>query len=127
MISNLEIYGAWRLVDFIEEEKEGARAPWGEEMRGLLFYDPSGRMSVSITKKIEGESSDAQAVLNAILFYAGRFRVEGDQIAHEVEVASAPSRVGKTLTRNATLREGVLELSSTESWGRAVLRWRKIG
>lgn len=127
MISQTFLQGAWRLTDFALEDPSGDRKPWGSQVRGLLIYDPSGRMSVSINKAIEKSSSEAQDTLDAMLFYSGRYRVEEDRIIHDVEIASDPERVGKELVRFASIHVDVLELVSPKhDWGRAILQWRKI-
>jgi hypothetical protein len=66
-------------------------------------------------------------VLDSILFYAGTYQVDGSTIRHQVTNASSPARIGKEMIRHATLEGDVLTLvTPQESFGRAILRWRRI-
>ena len=42
--------------------------------------------------------------------YAGRYAIEGDEVAHTVECSLVPTLVGTTLRRRARLEGGVLTL-----------------
>jgi hypothetical protein len=64
---------------------------------------------------------------DSILFYAGTYSIEGNIISHKVLNASNPLRIGKEMIRYAKLKGGLLELKSpVESFGQAVLVWRKV-
>ena len=61
----------------------------------------------------------------AILFYSGRFEVNAKgQVLHHVEFASDLKRIGKTLTRDATLAKGILTLTARGEYGLARVCWR---
>ena len=122
-----EIQGSWVLETFLIESLEKQTRPWGQNMSGLLIYTPSGHMSVSINKAVEKKSEiAAQNNFDSILFYSGTYTVDGSTIKHQVTQASNPDRIGKEMLRFATLESDVLTLASPqESFGRAILKWRK--
>lgn len=122
------VIGAWALESFVIENPEGESRNWGTNTSGLLIYTESGHMSVSINKNVENKSTvEAQNFFDSILFYSGTFVIDGTTIIHKVSQASNPSRIGKELRRSATLEGSLLLLvSPTESFGRALLKWKKI-
>jgi hypothetical protein len=120
-----ETAGSWTLVSFEIEGTTGIRAPWGTGTTGMLIYEPSGYMSVSINKTAEG--AHPEAILDSILFYSGTYQVQDSTIRHQVTNASNPARIGKEMIRYAELDGDVLTLTTPqESFGRAILQWRKI-
>lgn len=122
------ITGTWLLERFLIESIDGETRDWGKNSQGQLIYTESGYMSVSINKEVENKSSvEAQNYFDSILFYSGTFSVDKDVIKHQVTNASNPTRIGKELIRYAKLNENILTLTSPkESFGRAILTWRKI-
>jgi Lipocalin-like domain len=123
-----KIIGTWLLERFLIESPEGKSRDWGSNSRGQLIYTGSGHMSVSINKDVEAKSTvESQNVFDSILFYSGTFSVENEIIKHRVTNASNPNRIGKELIRFAKLDGDLLILTSPqESFGRAILTWRKI-
>lgn len=123
-----EIVGTWLLESFLIESPQNEQRNWGSNSRGLLIYTSSGHMSVSINKDIEKKSaSEAQNYFDSILFYSGTFSIDGETVKHQVTQASNPTRIGKELLRFAKLEKDLLILTSPdESFGRAILTWRKI-
>lgn len=122
------IVGTWELQSFEIEDLQGNRRSWGNGTQGLLLYTNSGHMSVSINKNVEKKSDiDAQNIFDSILFYSGSYSVEGNIIKHQVTQASNPARIGKEMIRYAELNEDVLTLESPkESFGKAILKWKRI-
>lgn len=125
---NDKIFGVWKLESFLIEISNGETRQWGSNTHGLLLYTETGHMSVSINKDVENKSTvDVQNIFDSILFYSGTYSVDGNTIKHMVTQASNPSRIGKELLRTATLEGNLLTLTSPpESFGRAILKWRKI-
>lgn len=123
-----QVVGCWALESFLIEPSQGETRDWGVNARGLLLYTDSGHMSVSINKDVEAKSTvEAQNFFDSILFYSGTYVVDGSTIKHKVTQASNPNRIGKELLRFATLEGTLLTLvSPQESFGRAILKWRKI-
>lgn len=123
-----QIVGAWLLESFLIESPQGETRNWGANSQGLLLYTDSGHMSVSINKDVENKSAvEAQNFFDSILFYSGTYAVDGQTIKHKVTQASNPNRIGKELLRFATLEGSLLTLvSPVESFGKAILKWRKV-
>lgn len=122
------VIGTWELESFLIENPQNEARNWGSNSQGLLIYTESGHMSVSINKDVENKSAvEAQNFFDSILFYSGTYSVDGETIKHKVTQASNPKRIGKELIRIATLEGNLLTLiSPPESFGRAILKWRKI-
>ena len=130
-----DLVGTYTLDSFEIEDPDGIRKAWRTNARGLLIYTDDGHMSVAINSDIDpaalelgGEQSHFEAVLDSILFYAGRFQVEdGSLVRHYVAQASNPDRIGKELIRYADWDSGRLKLTTpNESFGRAILVWRRV-
>ena len=123
-----QIIGTWLLERFLIESPQKEQRKWGTNAHGLLIYTPSGHMSVSINRDVEKKSEvDGQNYFDSILFYSGTFDVEGEIVTHRVTEASNPTRIGKEQIRFAKLEGSILTLTSPdESFGRAILTWKKI-
>lgn len=123
-----QVIGSWELQSFEIEDLQGQHRSWGNDVQGLLLYTNSGHMSVSINKSIEKKSdNDAQNIFDSILFYSGTYSVDGKTIKHQVTQASNPARIGKEMIRYADLNGSILTLESPkESFGKAILKWKKI-
>lgn len=123
-----EVLGTWKLLSFEIEDLQGNRHSWGNDAQGLLIYTYGGHMSVSINKALEKKSdNDAQNIFDSILFYSGTYSADGKTIKHQVTQASNPARIGKEMLRYAELNDDVLTLESPkESFGKAILKWKKI-
>ncbi len=122
------VVGTWLLERFLIESTNDDRRDWGRNSKGQLIYTDNGYMSVSINREVESKSViDAQNYFDSILFYSGTFSIEKDIIKHQVTNASNPTRIGNELIRYAKLDGNVLTLTSPkESFGTAILTWRKV-
>lgn len=123
------VVGTWELQSFEIEDRQGNLRPWGAGTHGLLLYTSSGYMSVSINKNVQKKSdNDGQNNFDSILFYSGTYSVDAKVIKHLVTQASNPARIGKEMIRYADLQGDILILESPkESFGKAILKWKKIG
>jgi hypothetical protein len=121
------ILGTWHLERFIIESVDGEARDWGRASRGMLIYTNDGYMSVSINKEVENKSSvEVENYFDSILFYSGTFMADKNVIRHQVTNASNPNRIGKELIRYSKLEGNTLTLTSpNESFGKAILTWRK--
>lgn len=124
----LNVTGSWALQSFEIEKQDNTVQPWGNNSKGLLIYTNDGHMSVSINKSVENKSlNEAQNIFDSILFYSGTFTTNDSTIKHQVTQASNPTRIGKELIRYAKLDNDILTLESpTESFGKAILKWKRI-
>jgi hypothetical protein len=124
-----DLTSSWKLKSFIIEPQDGQKRDWGYNITGLLIYDPSGYMSVSINKDVENdpEENEHQNLFDSILFYSGTYQLEGSTIKHQVTQASNPARIGREMIRYANLEGSTLTLTTPqEAFGRAILIWEKI-
>ena len=124
--------GTWQLEAFTITHPEKGTRDWGTNLRGMLIYSSTGHVSVAINRDITSAPADIapsdKDFLDAMLFYAGTFSVNGTVITHHVTIASNPARVGKEMIRFAALAGDVLTLTTPEeSYGTANLVWRRIG
>jgi hypothetical protein len=141
-LSAQALVGAWRLVDWIIEYPATGRVtqPFGSGAQGLLLYTADGHMSAVLQAKARPafRTTDLRAVADAekasafgsYLHYAGRWRVEGDCVVHEVDFSMNPNLQGTRQVRSAALVGDVLELTAEESLGagparRHRLAWRR--
>lgn len=122
------LVGTWLLERFLIENIDGETRDWGRSPNGQLIYTDNGYMSVSINREVENKSSiEAQNYFDSILFYSGTFSIDKDIIKHQVTNASNPTRIGKELIRYAKMEGNILTLTSPkESFGTAILTWRKV-
>jgi len=130
MTTTVDAKGTYSLASFELESTDGRRSSWGQNTRGLLVYTADGHVSVAINKDVVRDESqhEAENILDSLLFYAGTYQVEGNVIRHQVTLASNPARVGKEMIRYAELNGDSLTLTTPkESFGRAILVWKKIG
>lgn len=99
-----EIVGPWRLLEWLTEESGAAssRHPLGRNADGWLIYAPQGVMMVLMSGSERSVS------------YAGRWRVEADEVVHRVETAHHPSLVGSEQRRRITRRGDGLLLEGVE-------------
>lgn len=124
-----QILGTWTLAGFQIEDLAGKRRDWGNGAHGLLIYSPSGHMSVSINKDIENdpEQNEVENRFDSILFYSGTYAVDGNTITHRVTEASNPDRIGRVMIRYGEFNKDLVVLTTPkESFGRAILTWRKV-
>jgi hypothetical protein len=120
------VHGTWDLVRFEVIDSEGLRTSWGENASGLLIYAPNGFMSVSIHSQAILRSEEAQEILDGILFYSGRYRVQSGEIRHQVLHASDPRRIGSEMLREVRHSDGLMTLTARGDFGVAELCWRRL-
>lgn len=107
------IVGSWKLVNTSATTAEGKPlvSPMGDHPTGFLVYTAEGRMSLLITHegrpKLSGDRLDSPMEERAKAFstmvaYAGRYRMEGNRLVHQVEAASSQNWVGIELPRIVT-------------------------
>jgi hypothetical protein len=141
-VSPQDLVGAWSLVSFVvHREGRPDRHPFGPDARGLIVYEPSGWMSAVLsaadrssgaTRLEDAHRSGADAKAQAYdsyLSYAGRWRMEGEVVVHEVQLALVPEVVGQAQRRRVALEGDELvlsyELEGHRGTARFLLRWRR--
>jgi hypothetical protein len=138
-----DLVGAWQLdnwrITFSDDRPD--TYPYGDDAKGFLIYEASGRMSVMVSNADRPQMSDANirrapveekvAAFDSFFGYTGRWRLEGDHMVHSVEMALNPNFVGTDQVRGIEYAPGSLTLieQSTTRTGavmRNQLAWRKI-
>ncbi|KAI2896879.1 hypothetical protein CBS76997_4834 [Aspergillus niger] len=109
------LLGSWSLLDYRSQLQDGSETfPMGEGARGIINFNPNGRMSVqlqpAVTKKVKETVHD-------LLAYTGRYWVETQpdgsvMLKHHLEVCSWPEGDGSYQLRTVVLSEDQLVLSS---------------
>jgi hypothetical protein len=108
VLRNEDLLGTWTLASVSSVSRSGERsdAPYGARPRGLLTYSADGRVTALISYdgrkplSIGGGMLEEQAeAFQTFLAYAGRYTINGDQVAHHVEISSIQNYVDKELLR----------------------------
>ena len=136
-----DLIGVWRLVSYEMETAEGERAkPFGERPKGRLVYTAGGVMSAHLGAADGpafadlGDSNEARALaaMRRHFSYSGRWRLEGDQVIHDVDLSIFPDWIGGVQERGVMLdgEDLILTMDAREPrLGRGAgvgrLRWRR--
>ncbi len=128
-----ELVGTWILESFVIRGDGGGENPWGREMKGLLIYAPGGHMSVGFNRALDAGTPDRfERIYDAVLFYSGTWSVNGDEVIHDVEIATDPERVGKKVVRRFRIDRGredgaerLILSTGVESFGQAFVTWKR--
>lgn len=140
-----DLLGAWELVRWRIRYSDGRpdSYPYGEDARGWLLYDRSGRMSATIGRadrpRISQENvrlaplAEQAAAFDSLFHYGGRWHVDGRRVVHTVDYALNPNFPGTEQVREITLLppDGlVLSAEATSMSGTTIrheLAWRRVG
>lgn len=113
------LIGSWRLTSFTIE-KAGETKPWRAYTHGILIYTSDGWMSVAINA-----DDPAYQGFDNVLFYTGRYSVDGDHILHDVTEATDTTRIGQRLVRQFVLTGDVLQITGIGEHWTARLTWKR--
>jgi hypothetical protein len=138
-----DLVGAWELdnwrITFSDDRPD--TYPYGEDAKGALIYEPSGRMAVMVSNADRPQISDPNirrapveekvAAFDSFFGYSGTWRLEDGRMVHSVQMALNPNFVGTDQVRGIEYTPGALTLieQSTTRTGavmRNQLAWRKI-
>lgn len=147
---NTSLVGTWFLVSLQTTLPDGRKIlPYGPAPRGILIYTADGYMSANLMQPdraplraslaqiahpwfrwrhpIRFLSSLRQLIDAAtrVQAYAGRYRCEGDEVQHEVDVALLPNWVNGTQRRRLQLTSGQLILTAEETGMTHTLVWQR--
>lgn len=118
------IVGGWRLVHFVRHGIGGRTEDvFGPDPEGLLCYTQDGWMSVVLCSKgridrfeseefLGGSAAEKAAAYQSYCSYAGRYRVDGHQIIHILELSLFPNWKGSTQPRRCHFDDECLVLES---------------
>ena len=109
--------GTWKLVSYVIEVQENGTIMkvMGEAPSGYVAFLPNGRVFFMLTA--EGRVSDPEhsaeghaLLLDTMVAYTGRYRIEDDKWITRVEVAWNPEWIGTEQTRHFKLEGDKLQV-----------------
>ncbi|MCK9550859.1 lipocalin-like domain-containing protein [Aquamicrobium sp.] len=137
-----DIEGRWAVLSWRQEYDDGrVLLPMGKNLAGFAEYR-NGRVTIMVVNadrprfatggQWDASPAEKAGAYETGLFYAGRYRVEGETVFHEIEIASFQNWVGGTQMRRACLEGDRLQLiARLEDGGAeartAILEWRREG
>ncbi len=147
-LSKADLLGTWELESFEVRAGDGRppRHPFGLQARGRIVYAEDGHMMAVLSGPLDAvpqaatletshRASDAEkaAAFDRYLSYSGRWRLDGDQIHHDVDLALVPGLAGQTQTRTVAFLAGpphrltlsYVHHSRRGTAHRFVLSWRR--
>ena len=118
-----DLVGTWRLRSWTSEGEDGVVHPMGEAPEGVLVYTTDGTMITTIGEAgrgpIDGDAlagpvEERLAAMSTFIAYSGAYRIEGEDVLHDVVMSLFPNWVGTTQRRHVALSADGrdLELSS---------------
>ncbi len=101
---NAKIQGAWKLVSYeVEVQATGEKMfPMGKNPTGYVIFSPESRLWFVLTgdgRKPAKTAEEKAALLDSLIAYTGKYRLEGDKWITSVEVAWNPAWVGTEQSR----------------------------
>jgi hypothetical protein len=128
-----ELIGVWRLRSYTELDEDGATrpGPLGVDPAGLLIYEPTGFMAVSMMAGGSAGGSDGAGTPESFMGYAGRWQLRGGScVVHFVAVSAHPQMVGTAQEREFHVAGDVLTLTGTAVISARplirALRWERV-
>jgi hypothetical protein len=131
--------GTWKLLScFMEDvETKEQRAVWGEHPNGWLILTPAGRWIVVQTaedRKAPQTDEDRSAAFRSMLAYCGKYRVDGQKIVVDVDIAWDESWCGTEQLRFFSIENNRLHIEAApqryanlgDKVMRAVLIWQRV-
>jgi hypothetical protein len=132
------VCGVWELVSLtlLDEHGTALAKPMGRSPSGRLIYTADGYMSVHLTAARDDGPTQPPADVRpteSILFthqyigYCGTYRQVGDEVTHDMTVASVPHMVGAAQRRLVRLDGELLTLTEPLRGPRAAqVVWRRL-
>lgn len=99
------IQGAWKLVSYeVEVQANGEMMhPMGKNPTGYVYFSPESRVWFVLTgdgRQPAKTNDDKAALLDSLVAYSGKYRLDGDKWITSVEVAWNPAWIGTEQTRS---------------------------
>jgi hypothetical protein len=133
------LVGTWRVVDFVDLDKDGTwHRRFGEHPQGYFFYDATGHVHIQIMKVPplapfpEAKLGDgkpptpehALAAYSAYVAYFGTYTVDAEMqvVTHHVEGSLAPDFTGTDQPRPFKVEGDRLEIGDGKTWRRLLER-----
>ena len=117
------LIGVWQLISYQTEFQDGSpkRAMFGEHPTGYIIFTREGRLMTVIEaegRKTPSTDSDRATLLNSLVAYSGKYRIEGDQWIASIDTAWNPAWDGTEQVRSFQIVGNRLTVTST--WQAAV-------
>ena len=137
MFGMSDLTGVWRLMEFELTTADGKTSrPYGDKPDGRLVYTSGGVMTAHLgrgdrpafAKLGETNAERALGALRTHFSYSGRYRIEDDQVLHDVDISISPDWVGATKARRISFDGEILVLTDEapdRGDGVGVLKWRR--
>jgi hypothetical protein len=111
------LVGVWKLLSFQSEFQDGSpkRALLGEHPSGYIILTKEGLMMAVIegeNRKAPSTDADRAGLLNSMIAYSGKYRINGSQWILAVDVAWNPSWDGTEQVRSFELAGDRLTVTS---------------
>jgi hypothetical protein len=117
----MDVRGTWRLLTWKHFGDDGAVSyPFGEKPQGLLVYTDDGNMMVQMVAAdrpklstdvaLQGTDEERAQAYATCLAYFGTYRVEDNQIVHELQGSLFPNWSNTEQPRPFVLEDSVLSL-----------------
>jgi Lipocalin-like domain len=120
--SPADLVGTWRLRDWTSEGEDGSiDHPFGESPEGALVYTADGTMITTIGRSsrppidggdiLAGPVDQRLDAMSTFIAYSGTFRVEGQDVVHDVTMSLFPNWIRTTQRRHVALSDDRRELT----------------
>ena len=129
------LLGHWRLVDAKLEFSDNGEVTqlFGPHPQGVLAFLPGRRMMAILTDTDRKTGDSSAKLLAGMLAYSGRYTVEGDSFATDVDISWHPSWLGSHQVRYFEVEGEELRIISAvqtrpafpDRPARATLVWRR--
>lgn len=137
------LLGGWRLLAWRIEYQDGRISyPFGDDAKGQLLYSRDGSMSATVCAADRPALSDQNVrntphqeqadAFRSYFHYAGQWRIDNQDVIHEVELSLNPGFVGTEQVRRVEIvTAGQMILSAEEAIPhggsrRHALEWQRI-
>ena len=126
MLKAEDLVGTWKLVRWEVGYSDGRETslPFGEDAQGMILYTPDGYMNAVLrvnergpvsTQYVRTAPAEEKAELfDTFMYYGGPFRIEGDDVIHQVVHALNPDLAGTEQLRHVAFEDDFLLLSGEE-------------
>lgn len=124
-MSSQSLLGSWNLLSWeIKSSEAAVTYPIGENPRGVITYDETGRMAVQVMQPDRPRSDSAdpygaspEEIVSAwmgFMSYAGSYEHDAlnKRVVHHIEICSFPNWVGTSQERFYDFDNGQLVLST---------------
>lgn len=131
---NDDLIGLWRLVSAKLEDLDNGEIEdaYGPDPLGYLLFAPGGRM-LSLLTGGANRGNDPAGYFSSMVAYSGKYKVDGDRLITNVDVAWFPAWLGSQQERSFSVERDALHVrggpillpSELRRRVRAILQYRR--